>query len=195
MRREWGAKGRGPCQPRRSSILSRGERRNGGIERGVRGLGRRGIQLTSIRKKKRKGKKKKKVASVGGAENTYLHGEGEGARKGSRHQSKGSRGIQAERPVKPGGTIRRRAAGSHWARPAGAGSRSRSGSRSPGLGAEPEQRGDAPGIRGGAGVRRPQQRLGRAEAQQGSRGSGEGAQATVPRRGAPSPTSISDGGN
>lgn len=35
----------------------------------------------------------------------------------------------------------------------------------------------------------------RAGAQRGSRGSGEGVQATVPRRGAPSPTSISDGGN
>lgn len=86
--------------------------------------------------KKKKGKvKKKKVASVGGAKNTYLHGEGEGARRGSRHQSEGSREIQAERPVKPGGTIRHRAAGSHWARPAGAGNRSRSGSWSPGLGA------------------------------------------------------------
>lgn len=87
------------------------------------GLGRRGIQLTSIRKK-RKGKKKKKAASVGGEKNTYLHGQGEGTRRESRHQSKGSREIQAERPVKPGGTIRHRAAGSHWARPAGAGNRS-----------------------------------------------------------------------
>lgn len=40
-----------------------------------------------------------------------------------------------------------------------------------------------------------QQAQGRAGTQCRSRGSDEGAQATVPRRGAPSLTSISDGGN
>lgn len=62
-------------------------------------------------------------------------------------------------------------------------------------GPEPEQRRDAPGTKAAPKPAGRQQEQSRAGAQQGSRRSGEGVQATVPRRGAPSPTSISDGGN
>lgn len=122
--------------------------------------------------------------SVSRAQNTYLPGEGEGAQGGSRHQSKGSGGIQAEDRVKPRGTIRRRAAGSSRARLAGAGNRSRSGCWSPslrvgaraalGCAGEPRGRGSPPARsrdrawltrnKGAAGPARARRRLFRGEA-------------------------------
>ena len=56
--------------------------------------------------------------SVGGAQNTYLHCEGEGARGGSRHQSEES---QRSGLVKPAETVLRGAPGFSTARPAGSG--------------------------------------------------------------------------
>lgn len=67
------------------------------------------------------------MASVCGAQNTYLHGEGEGAGEEVATKARAAEESKRSGRVKPGGTILRRAADSTWTRLAGAGNRSRSG--------------------------------------------------------------------
>lgn len=139
-------------------------------------------------------KKKKWRASAEHRTPTFIaRGRGRGEEVAARPRA----AEESERSgrVKPGGTIRRRAACSSRARRAGSGDWSPSGHWHRVWVPEPEQRWDASVNRGAPKSACRQQEQGPASAQQGSRGSGEGAQATVSRRGAPSPTSISDGGN
>lgn len=106
---------------------SPGGKRNGGIGRGRGVEG--GIQLTS----KIKEEKKRRVSAAHRTPTFMARGRGRGEEVATRVRA----AEESERSgrVKPGGTIRRRAAGSSWARQSGTGNRSRSGHWRPSLGA------------------------------------------------------------